>query len=85
MDKNAGKNGKKAVIYVYYRPKSTVNSLRSLQAISVYEFPIVTALYPRYVTRKVGPETRPNRDLMKMMSMKNFAFTSPFHSPYQGT
>jgi hypothetical protein len=56
MDKNAGEKGKKVVYYVYYRPKSPYNSLRSLQAVLVY-------LYPRYEARKGSPKPCPNGEI----------------------
>jgi len=46
---------------------------------------IATELYPQYETRKGDPQTCPNRDLLKMMSMKNITFTFLIRPPDQET
>jgi hypothetical protein len=77
IDEQVKEKGKKAVYYVYFVPKS------------LYCFSIpVPELFPdkhRFEARKGDPQTRPNGNLMQMMSMKNIAFTFLFRSPDQET
>ena len=54
IDEQVGEKGKKAVYYVYFIPKSSYNSLRSLHAVAHICTRIVQAVYPIGIGMKQG-------------------------------